>query len=196
MWANVGPDGSIMIGFPFKGKQQVVSVIDEKLGELRPPTLITEDIIGRFKISFHPSGQFKLLAKMGRTADEIDRLTVEGPRLADINAPRRMVEFCLPKKLPLIIGQPTDRDIVLDATSAPDRPLRCTVSCMSIMNLDEHIAKGSKFVDTSVWECVHALSIGNQTWVWTLRASRNDNNYPDRFFIMLIGNVKWGQLSP
>lgn len=195
MWANVGPDGSIMIGFPLKGKQRVVSVIDEKMGELRPPSLITENVIGGFKISFHPSGQVKLTTKMGKDSDAIDRVTVECPRLEDIYAPRRMVEFLLPKKLPPIIAQPTEGDIVLDATTAPERPLRCTLSCMSIEKLQEHIAKGSRFVDTSIWEAVNALAIGTHTWVWTLRVSRNDNIYPDRFFIMLIGNVKWGKPS-
>jgi hypothetical protein len=84
MWANLGPDGSILTGFPEKGKHQVVSVIDEKSGELRPPFVVTGDVVDRFKISFHPSGQYKLITKMGRTYDSIDRVTVVGPRLADI----------------------------------------------------------------------------------------------------------------
>jgi hypothetical protein len=195
MWANVGPDGSIMIGFPLKGKQQVISVIDKNIGELRPPSLITEDVIGRFKISFHPSGQVKLTTKMGKDADAIDRVTVECSRFEDINGPRRIVEFLLPKKLPLMIVQPTEKDIILDATTAPERPLRCTLSYMSIEKLQEHVTKGSRFVDTSIWEAVNALAIGTSTWVWTLRVSINDNIYPERFFIMLIGNVKWGKRS-
>lgn len=195
MWANVGPDGSVMIGFPSKGKQQVVSAIDEKLGELRPPTVIKEEVIGRFKINFHPSGQVKVTAKMGRTADAIDRATVEGPRLADISDPRRMVELLLPKELPLSTGRATELDIILDATSAPDMPLRCTISCMSPAKLEEHIGRGSKFVDTSIWEAVHALASEKHAWVWTLRTSQNDYIYPDRFFILLIGTVKWGKPS-
>lgn len=192
MWANVGPDGSIMIGFPLKGKQQVISAIDEKLGELRPPEVITDDIIGRFKISFHPSGQAKLTTKMGQKANTMDRVTVECPRFEDIYAPRRMVEICLPKKLPMILEQPTERDIVLDATSAPERPLRCTVSCMAPTKFEEQITRGTKFVDTSIWEAVHALASKTHTWVWTLRSSGNDHIYPDRFFILLIGTIKWG----
>ena len=194
MWANMGPDGSVLIGFPITGKHQVVSVIDEKLGELRPPSVITEDVVERLKISFHPSGQFKLMTKMGRTANAIDRVTVEGPRLVDISDPRRMIELLLPREFLLLpAGKATERDIVIDATSAPNKPLRCTISCMSLIKLGEFVNSGSKFVDTSIWESFHALETETHAWVWTLRASHNDNIYADRFYIFLNGPVKWGQ---
>jgi hypothetical protein len=195
MWANITRDGTVIIGFPSQGKEHVELVIDGELGELRPPEVVTEVFVGRPKISFHPSGQYKLETRVGKTTDSMDRVTVECPPLADISDPRRMVELLLPKLLPLSIEQATDRDIVLDATSAPDMPLRCTISCMSLTKLEEYIGRGSKFVDTSVWEYVHALSSETHVWVWTLRVSKNDNDYPNRFFMHLIGKVKWGQLS-
>jgi len=194
MWANVGPDGSVLVGFPVKGKQQVVSVVDEKLGELRPPYIATEDVIGLFKISFHPSGQFKLMAKMGRKTNKIDRVTIDGPKLLDIYDPRRMIEVLLPKEfLFLPADKVTEGDIVLDTTSAPNIPLRCTVSCMSPIKLEEFVRIGRWFVDTSIWEFSNALQTEKHAWIWTLRASKNDKVYADRFYIMLIGTVKWGQ---
>lgn len=42
MWANVGPDGSVMIGLPFEGEEDVELILDEELGELRPSTILTE----------------------------------------------------------------------------------------------------------------------------------------------------------
>jgi len=193
MWANVGPDGSVMLGFSFHGKEEVELVLDKELGELRPPAVVTKETIGRPKMSFHSSGHYKLTAEMGKNLDAVDRATIEGPRLTDIIDPRRMVELLLPKMLPEATENPTELDIVLDATSSPDMPLRCTISCMSKGRLASIVEKNEKFVDTSVWEFVHALENDTHEWVWTLRGSRNDEVYFDRFGIFLLGDVKWGQ---
>jgi hypothetical protein len=193
MWANVGPDGSVMLGFTFSGTEEVELVLDEELGDIRPPNVITKENVGQPKISFHASGQYKLTAKMGKTADSVDRATVEGPKLADISEPRRMVELLLPKALPESSEKSGELDIVLDATSSPDMPLRCTISCMTKGHLEEILKKGGKFVDTSAWEFVHALENEKHVWVWALRASTNDEKYPDRIGIFLIGPVKWGK---
>lgn len=189
MWANINRDGTVMIGFPFYGKERVEIVIDEELGELRPPEVNTEVFIGRPKISFHPSGHYKLETRMGRTPDSIDRVTVEGPRLADISDPRMMVEFRLPKNLLLSTEQANERDIVLDATSAPSRPLRCNIFCMSPVKLEEFVGREKNFV----WGFVHAIESNTHAWAWTLCALINDKDYPNRFLIHLFGKVKWGQ---
>lgn len=191
MWANVGPDGSVMMGFPSGGKEQIELVLDEELGELRPPTLLTAEEVHYPKVTFHPSGQFKLSVKMGKTSDAIDRATVSGPRLEDISDPRHMLEILIPRNLPAVTEQPTGRDIVIDASTAPAMPLRCTVSSMSHAKFQE--LANQRFVDTSVWEAVHELKSDNNVWVWTLRASRNDEVYSDRLRLFLYGPVKWGQ---
>lgn len=193
MWAKVGTDGSVMLGFPFEGKEEVEVVLDEALGEMRPPALVTKKIIGRPKISFHSSGHFKLTAEMGKTPNAVDRATIEGPALTDISDPRRMVELFIPKVLPRATKEPTELDIVLDATTCPDMPLRCTISCMGKGHLGSILKKNEKFVDTSLWEFVRALENDTHEWVWILRGSKNDELYPDRIGIFLFGSVKWGQ---
>lgn len=193
MWANVGPDGSVMLGFPFEGKEAVELVLDETLGELRPPAVVTNERVGHPKISFHSSGHFKLTAEMGKTLDAVDRATIEGPKLTDISGPRRMVELLIPKMLPEATVKPNGLDIVLDATSSPEMPLRCTISCMGKGYLASSLEKSEKFVDTSLWEFTHALENDTHEWVWTLRGSRNDEIYPDRIGIFLFGSVKWAQ---
>ncbi|MEW6657089.1 MAG: hypothetical protein AB1424_00360 [Thermodesulfobacteriota bacterium] len=194
MWANLGHDGTVFIGFPGKGKHHIVSVIDDKIGEIQPHSIATEDFVGPFKISFHPSGQFKLMSKMGRQSDAIDRVTVEGPKLSDISEPRRMIEILLPQDFPILtVSQASMRDIVIDATLAPNKPLRCTISCMPLIKLQEIVTSGNKFVDTSVWEAAHGLQAETHAWLWTLRVSKNDNIYSDRLYIFLMGTVKWGQ---
>jgi hypothetical protein len=104
-----------------------------------------------------------------------------------------MIEIILPKDfLYLQTANVTERDIVIDATSAPNKPLRCTVSCMSLEKFAELIPSRNKFVDTSLWEASHALQTITNVWIWTLRASQNDEIYADRLYIVLIGTVKWG----
>lgn len=51
--------------------------------------------------------------------------------------------------------------------------------------------KNGRFVDTSLWEFIHALENDTHEWVWALRASKNDEVYPDGVVIFLFGPVKW-----
>lgn len=192
MWAKIAGDGSVMLGFPFDGKEDIELILDEELGELRPNAIITREAICRPKINFHASGQYKLTVQIGKDSKAIDRATVQGPKLEDISEPRRMAEMLLPRMLPKADEQPTDLDIVLDATGCPDMPLRCTISCMSKEVFPKILERGGRIVDTSVWECVHALENATHAWVWTLRASRNDEVYVNRVLVFLIGPIKWG----
>jgi hypothetical protein len=193
MWATMGGDGSVMMGFSYDGSQAVELVLDEELGALRPPAVITTESVGRSKISFHASGQFKLVAEIGKSLDAVDRATVNGPRLVDIVEPRRMVELLLPSKLPLFTDQPADCDIVLDGTSSPDRPLRCSISCVGADRFEQLLVAGTKWGGTSIWEAVQALKNNTHVWVWTLRVSQKDVVYPDSIHLFLEGPVKWGR---
>jgi hypothetical protein len=193
MWADVTADGSVTMGFVFPGSSKVEFVLDRELGELRQPQLITTKVIGHPKLTFHASGHYKLTAQMGKSQDAIDRVTVLGPKLAEIIEPRRMSEILLPNTLPRAKKLVSENDIALDASTAPPGPLRCVISCMSRQRFEKVIANGSKIVNTSIWEFIHALETVDQVWSWVLRRSANDSLYPNRFFIFLAGDVKWGQ---
>jgi hypothetical protein len=126
-WADVATDQSVMVGLLADAIEEVEFVGDEERGEVRKPALVTETRPGRPKISFHASGRYKLEGRMGLNPLTLDRATVQGPPLADISAPRRMLEVLLPKALPDARLVPTARDIVLVADEASERPLRCTI---------------------------------------------------------------------
>jgi len=193
MWADLTADGSVVMGFTFSGHSEVEFVLDKELGEMRPPELITTQVVGQPKLTFHASGHYKLTTPMGTTNDSIDRATVLGPKLSEIIEPRRMVEILLPPTLPPATKGITENDIALDMSTAPPGPLRCVISCMSRERFERIITDGLKIVDTSIWEYIHALETGEQVWSWVLRRSANDKKYPNRFFVYLAGDIKWGQ---
>ena len=193
MWANVGPDTTVMLGFQFEAQQQVELVGDRELGELRPPAIEAPHVVSKPKISFHPSGYYKLDVQMGRNPRAIDRSTVIGPRIEQIVEPRRMVEILLPEALPITQAGPTEADIVLDATTAPQAPLLCTISCMAEEQFKRLVAPDVKVVNTSTWEFTHALTSGAHIWAWTLRTAKGHDVFPNRFILGLLGDVRWGQ---
>lgn len=194
MWANVMADESVVMGLRFEGQQQI-ELVAEHDGQRRPPQIEAPRIVCHPKISFHRSGHYKLDAKVGLTPSLVDRSTVIGPRLEDIDEPRRMLEVLLPEVLPVASKDITDRDIILDASTAPRQPLACTISCMSEREFHRVMDANAKFVDTSSWEFVHALKSERHVWVWALRTSPGHTNYPNRFIIGLLGEVKWGKES-
>ncbi len=55
------------------------------------------------------------------------------------------------------------------------------------------VAPNVKVVGNSDWEFTHALTSGTHSWVWTLRTSPVHTEYPNRFIIGLLGEVRWGQ---
>jgi hypothetical protein len=195
MWADVSADGSVLMGLTQEGDGGIELVLDPALGELRPQDIVAPTSVGSLKLSFHATGQYKLSAQMGKDPSSLDRATVTGPRLADIAEPRRMAEFLLPARLPRATKVLSENDIALDVSDAPPPPHRCVISCMSMERLDRFISRGSLIVDTSLWECTHALTTGHQAWVWTFRKSRNDREVPPRFIAFLHGFPKWGQPS-
>jgi len=64
-------------------------------------------------------------------------VTVNGRQLSDISGPKRMVEILIPKQLLKTNILPTSKEIVLDATTAPKQPFRCTVFCASAAKTEE-----------------------------------------------------------
>ncbi len=193
MWADVSADGTVVMGLRFNGNSEIELVLDKELGELRPPQVITTQVVGPLKLSFHATGHYKLTARMGKENDSMDRATVVGPKLSDIDEPRRMAEILLPLDLPVATKQFTENDIALDITTAPPGPLRCVISCMSKTHFERIMVAHTRFVDTSIWECNHALETGEQVWSWVMRRSATDTEYPNRFLVFLAGDIKWGQ---
>jgi hypothetical protein len=187
------PDGSVIMGLRFEAQQQIELVVGEQDGTLRPPDIEAPKIVCHPKVSFHPSGHYKLDAQVGLTSTTIDRATVIGPRLQEIDEPRRMLEILVPPLLPKASKPLTDTDIVLDATTAPRTPLSCTISCMSEQQFQRVMSSNCRFVDTSTWEFIQALANESHVWVWTLRTSAEQTIYPNRFILGLLGEVKWGQ---
>lgn len=193
MWADISADGTIVMGFRFNGNSEIELVLDKKLGELRPPKIITTQVVNQLKLSFHATGHYKLNASMGKKIDSMDRATVVGPKLSDINEPRRMAEILLPPDLPTATTQFTENDIALDISTAPPGPLRCVIFCMSKTHFERIVAEHAKFVDTSIWEFNHGLETGEQVWSWVMRRSATDTECPNRFCVFLAGDIKWGQ---
>jgi hypothetical protein len=195
MWADFTEDGSVLMGLTQEGEGSVELVLDPDLGELRPQDIVAPQSIGALKLSFHASGHYKLSGQMGRDHCSLDRATVTGPRLAEICEARRMAEFFVPAQLPRASRAFTENDIALDISDAPPPPYRCLISCMALERFERHIADGSRFVDTSLWESTHALTTGAQVWAWTFRKSRNDRKIPPRFIAFLPGFPRWGRSS-
>jgi hypothetical protein len=131
MWTDLGPDGSVMMGLLGAVAEEVEYIHDALRGTTRKPDFVTQPSYGMHKISFHPSGRYKLMSKLGLGDDTLDRVTVDGPPLSEIVAPRRMLEIMLPRSLPISNRTPREADIILTTQAGDEGPLRCTVSCMS-----------------------------------------------------------------
>ena len=141
MWADVTSDQSVMIGLLGEAVEEVEFAVDQERGEIRKPVLVTERRLAQPKVTYHASGQYKLSGRMGLDSLNLDRATVEGPPLAGIAAPRRMMEILVPGALPPSRLVPTERDIVLTAPEGVG-PLRCTISCMAKTEYQQ-IAEGT-----------------------------------------------------
>ena len=192
MWAIVGSDGSVMMGFPWETSEDLALVMDEDLGDLTREDVISQGFTGKSKISFHKSGHFKLNSRMGKSEDAIDRVTVKGPDLDEITSPVRLAELLLPESIPDSKYKPTDRDIVIDLTEAKSMPTRCTISCIGNDEFRKLKLENNRIVDTSIWEASHALENDTHTWMWTFRRSKEDSNFADKIYVTLLGSPKWG----
>lgn len=193
MWANVGPDSSIMIGFQGSGSEKMNFILDKNMGHVEASDIQICESLGRPKISFHESGNYKLSTSVGLNPQCMDRCTIVGTPLSEIREPRRMMEILITKSLKVTENQISGRDIVLDASQFPQRPLRCTISCISHEYFYKIMESKAFFVDTSDYEFTQALDNGKNIWAWTLRVSREDKMAPDHFHYFLFGKIRWGK---
>jgi hypothetical protein len=193
MWANVGPDSSVMIGFQGNGAEKLNFILDSNLWRVEVSDIQIHESLGRPKVTFHESGNYKLSTSVGLNPQSIDRCTIIGTPLSEIREPRRMMEILIPKSLKATESKILDQDIVLDASQFPQRPLRCTVSCMSYEHFYRIMESKTFFVETSDCELTQALDNGISIWAWTLRVSHEDKMAPDHFHYFLPGEIRWGK---
>ena len=190
MWANVGPDGTAMFCFVENGKHLIETIFDEKLGELRPGDFIEEKKLNNPKISFHPSGRYKLSTRVGLSSDSIDRCTIIGIPLKEISTPRRMMEVLLLGLLKKASTEPTKRDIVLDGTDFKKGPLRVTLTCLGDEAL-QILPSFVRVVNTSMCEFSDGLEFDSLIWLFTLRISERDHILPNHLRFFIPGIIKW-----
>lgn len=193
MWASVAHDDSVMMGFPWSSTESVEMIMDKELGNLKKEEIFTTAYAGSSKINFHSSGSYKLSSKMGINESSIDRVTVVGTPLAEITTPQRMAEILLPSVIPGSKYKPTKNDIVIDISGTDLELTRCTIGCMSNAEFDVLCSIDGPMVDTSEWEAWDILVTASHTWIWVLRRSRDDLYNPNKFYVTLLGNPKWGR---
>jgi len=193
MWAQFESSGDVYMGLTAEGSGSLELVFDPNLGRLRPENIVAPQSFENLKISFHATGKYKLSGLMGLNKDSLDRVSVTGPRLADISEPRMMAEILLPTRLPRATRNPSEHDITLDISPGPPPPHRCAIFCMPKQRYEEVLQRATKLVDTSEWECTDAFTDGLQVWAWSIRKSKNDNVPPPRYLVYFPGIPKWGQ---
>lgn len=192
MWANVMQDDSVMLGVSQQGKGYLKVLFDEHFGELRPPDVLERISTRPFKITFHKSGKYKMELETALPGKPYDRCTILGPRLDDISEPRRMLEVMIASgSLTPGTKALAEKDIVLDATEVKNRPLRCSIFCMSEDAFKKTSETNRQFVSTSEYECVNGLVHSGKVWAFVLRVSRQDNNIPEESIFFLPGILKW-----
>lgn len=193
MWAQFEVNGDVYMGLTAKGSGGLEQVYDPNLGKVLAKDIVAPQSDESLKISFHATGQYKLTGRMGLSENSVDRVTVTGPRLADISEPRMMAEILLPAHLPHATRKPSAHDISLNISPGPPPPHRCAIFCMPKQRYEEVLQGTTKLVDTSEWECTDAFTDGLQVWVWTIRKSNNDRVAPLRYLVYFPGFPKWGQ---
>lgn len=194
MWSEFDTSGDVYMGLTAKGSGRLEQVYDPTIGHVQGSDIYAPQSVGSLKISFHTSGQYKLTGLMGLSKDSLDRVSVTGPALADINKPRMMTEILLPVHLPFASRKPGQYDITLDISPGPPPPHRCAIFCMSKQCYEEVLRQTIPLIETSEWECIDAFTDGLQVWAWVIRKSRNDNVQWPRYLIDFRGIPKWGQL--
>lgn len=197
MWATTMKDGDVLMGIYGNTCIESIEKIFDQKGELLPEKHFKLESYaletGHQKISFHRSGKYKLIHKLKDFFS--DRITINGIPLQDIVKPTRMLEIILPKYLKKATAQPNlKKDLIIDVSTFPEKPLRCTISCMQANEIDNFCK--SKIVDTSIMESSHVLVSDNTYWVWTMRVSKKDEISNDtKFILFLPGKVRWLSFS-
>ena len=195
MWVQFETSGDVYMGLTAKGSGRIEQVYSPDLGKVLAKDLVGPQTDEDLKISFHASAQYKLSGLMGLNQDSLDRVTVTGPRLADISETRMMAEILLPTHIPRATCEPAANDICLDISPGPPPPHRCAIFCMPKQRYEEVLQGATKLVDTSEWECTDAFTGGSQVWAWAIRKSAKDRVISPRYFVYSPGITKWGHPS-
>ena len=191
-WLNVTQDRSVVLGTSYPGTQSVRLILEE--GQPADPArTVSESTSQNPKITFHYSGHYKVSAFVGKSSSAMDRCTIIGPKLSEIDDPRRMVEVILPRQLLLSVKPTSELDVILDARPLPTGPLRCTLWCCKLDRFGDWMRNRSAVVDTSTAEITEAFEDGERAWAFTLRTSRESTNIDDGFYFHIPGKIKWGQ---
>ncbi len=193
MWAQFDANGDVYMGLTAKGSGGLEQVYDPNLGHVLARDIYAPQSNGSLKLSFHSSGQYKLTGRMGLNEDSQDRVTVTGPPLAEIAAPRMMAEVLLPTRLQPTTVWPSVYDLTLDISPGPPPPHRCAIFCMPKRCYEEVLQQTVPLVETSEWECIDAFTDGLQVWAWIIRKSKNDKVPWPRYLVYFPGIPKWGQ---
>lgn len=195
LWANMSSDGSVIIGFSERGNETTHAIFDKERGELRPNDFKESVPIPNPKITFHPTGKYKLTTRIGLTEDSVDRCTVLGTPFINIIEPILLMEVLIPNKLRISTKQMGERDISLDASKFPQKPWRCSIFCMPKEHFYQVVEKKLPFMSTSGIEATHALESDNLCFSFTLRVSQKDKIFPDKYYFFIPGEIKWGNRS-
>src|SRR5262249_7568510 len=112
MWVQMMKDASIMMGFSGGQLQELILKIFEDGRELDPHKdykVYDSKMDSGGKITFHSSGWYKLTknTKIGLD-NEMDRVTVKGKKLSEIDEPTRMLEILIPSCLLLTTEKPVE----------------------------------------------------------------------------------------
>ena len=179
------PDESVAMTFYGYKKETFFILQDDKRENIE-----TIDEKKQPKITFHQSGIIKLTSKISKN-NIVDRITWTGKPFRTIKRPHRMMDILLPSKL--FRADKTfkdDRDIILDATSFPNKQLRITLFCTRKSFFDK--LKDPHWIDTSEYEYSRSLVRKSLVWTWVLRTSRLDTGKPsDQLYYFIQGKIKW-----
>jgi len=142
------------------------------------------------KITFHKSGIIKLTSRTPKN-NIIDRITWRGPSFDQIDKPYRMLEIILPPKL-LVADKATfrkEQDIILDASSFPNKQWRVTVFCTPSGCFRKLGAV--QWVSTSECEYIESLERKELVWSWVLRVSASDKRMSNEFMFFVPWEIEW-----
>lgn len=193
MWADLTKDQSIVIGLSGIDNGVVEKIFSPIEGHLCKSDLHKNEASVGPKFTFHASGIYKGEGSVGLSPNSLDRPTIKGIPLKEINEPIRMLELLLPKRLYQSKHSPKQDDLILSLNSSPQIPLRCVVTCVALSRFQAINWHTAQILENSIWEVHDALSTNTHAWVWTLGQCSNDSKFPSDFYVALIGEIRWGR---
>lgn len=193
MWSDLTTDQSIVIGLSNIDNGIVKEIFAPIHGHLCDDDLYKREGDVAPKFTFHVSGNYKGEGSAGIDPNSLDRPTIKGLPLNEINEPKRMLEILLPKNLCRSKYLPKQEDLILSLNPGPQIPLRCAVTCMTLSKFKAINWQNAQIFENSTWETHDALSTNTHAWVWTLGQCTSDSKFPSDFYVALIGEVRWGR---